>query len=273
MKPWEVLGRTRTPDGTELTLIHHPSEYIILANGQSLMSSRSHSSEDALAVVGCDRARTIARPRVLIGGLGMGFTLRAALDILPPAARIVVAELVPAVLAWNHGPLGALAKHPLDDPRVRIEEGDVGATMRSNPCGFDAVLLDVDNGPAALTASSNAGLYEREGVAVARASLRPGGVLAVWSARADRRFERRLRAGGFRVETDRTRRRLKKRLSHTILIAHNESTSTRQPAFAIPGTSRPATQKNDHLKAGAPARSLPASIVRSRASTSTGLTK
>jgi len=273
VKPWEVLGRTRTLDGTELTLIRHPSEYLILANGQSLMSSRSHSSEDALAVLGCDHARTLARPRVLIGGLGMGFTLRAALDILPPAARIVVAELVPAVLVWNHGPLGALAKHPLDDPRVRIEEGDVGATMRSNPCCFDAVLLDVDNGPAALTASSNAGLYDSEGVAVARASLRPGGVLAVWSARADRQFERRLRAGGFRVETDRARRRLKKRLSHTILIAHNESTSTRQPAFAIPGTSRPTTKKNDQVKAGAPARSLPASIVRSRASTSTGLTK
>jgi spermidine synthase len=143
VKPWEVLGRTRTPDGTELTLIHHPSEYSILANGQSLMSSRRHSSEDALAVLGCDGARTLARPRVLIGGLGMGFTLRAALDILPPTARIVVAELIPAVLAWNHGPLGALAKHPLDDPRVRIEEGDVGATMRSNPCRFGAVLLDV----------------------------------------------------------------------------------------------------------------------------------
>jgi len=231
VKPWEVLGRTRTPDGTELTLIRHPSEYLILANGQSLMSSRRHSSEDALAVLGCDRARTLARPRVLIGGLGMGFTLRAALDILPPAARIVVAELVPAVLAWNHGPLGALAKHPLDDPRVRIEEGDVGATMRSSPGRFDAVLLDVDNGPTALTASSNAGLYDSEGVAAARASLRPGGVLAVWSVKVDRGFEQRLRAGGFSVQRDRVSGRVKKRLTRSILVAHNDSTSARQVAI------------------------------------------
>jgi spermidine synthase len=222
VKPWEVLGRTRTPDGTELTLTRHTSEYVILANGQSLMSSRMHGSEDALAVLGCHRARTLTRPRVLVGGLGMGFTLRAALDILPPAARILVAELVPAVLEWNHGPLGALAKHPLDDPRVRIVEGDVAATMRSSPSRFDAVLLDVDNGPAALTASSNAGLYDGHGVAVARASLRPGGVLAVWSARDDRRFEQRLRAGGFTVRQERVSGRLKKGgLRHTILVAHN----------------------------------------------------
>jgi spermidine synthase len=227
VKPWDVLGRTRTPDGTELTLTRHPSEYLILANGQTLMSSRMHSSEDALAVLGCHRARTLTRPRVLVGGLGMGFTLRAALDILPPTARIVVSELVPAVLEWNHGPLGALAKHPLDDPRVRIEAGDVLATMRSSRCRFDAVLLDVDNGPAALTASSNAGLYDSEGVAAARASLRPGGVLAVWSAGDDRRFEQRLRAGGFSVQGERVRCRLKKRLRHSILVAHNESTSAR----------------------------------------------
>jgi spermidine synthase len=229
VKPWEVLGRTRTPDGTELTLIRHPSEYLILANGRSLMSSRMHSSEDALAVLGCHRARTLTRPRVLVGGLGMGFTLRAALDILPPAARIVVAELVPAVLEWNRGPLGALAKRPLDDPRVRIEEGDVGATMRSNPSRFDAVLLDVDNGPAALTASANAGLYDSEGVAVARASLRPGGVLAVWSASVDRRFEQRLCAGGFRVQGEGVNGCLPKRRRHPILIAHNEGTSKHHP--------------------------------------------
>jgi spermidine synthase len=273
VKPWEVLGRTRTPDGTELALIRHPSEYLILANGQSLMSSRMHRSEDALAVLGCHRARTLTRPHVLVGGLGMGFTLRAALDILPPGARIVVAELVPAVLEWNHGPLGALAKHPLDDPRVRIQEGDVGATMRSSPGRFDAVLLDVDNGPAALTASSNAGLYDSEGVAVVRASLKPGGVLAVWSAKNDRRFEQRLRAGGFSVQTDRASSRLKKRLRHTVLVAHNQSTSARQVAFAIAGTSRPTGKTSDQVRAGAPARSLPASIVRNSASMSTGLTK
>lgn len=231
MNPWEVVERTRTPDGTELTLIRHTSEYLILASGQSLMSSRMHDSEDALAELGCDRARTLARPEVLVAGLGMGFTLRAALDILPPTARLLVAELVPAVVAWNHGPLGAVAKHPLDDPRVRIQEGDVGATMRSSPGGFDAVLLDVDNGPAALTASSNAGLYDREGIAVARAALRPGGVLAVWSAKVDRGFEQRLHAGGFSVHWDRAGSRMKRRLRHPILVAHNESASARQVTF------------------------------------------
>lgn len=221
MKPWNVLGRTRTPDGTELTLTHHASEYLILANGQSLMSSRMHGSEEALALLGCRRARTLARPRVLVGGLGMGFTLRAALDCLPPAARVVVAELVPAVVEWNRGPLGALAKHPLDDPRVHVEESDVAATMRSSPGRFDAVLLDVDNGPVALTASSNAGLYDGHGVAEVRASLTPGGVLAVWSARDDPQFERRLRTVGFSVQRERVRSRLSRGGSrHTILIAH-----------------------------------------------------
>ena len=175
MKPWTILGHTRTPDGTELTLTQHTSEYAILANGQSLMSSRMHASEEALALLGCRRARTLPRPRILVGGLGMGFTLRQALDCLPPAARVVVAELVPDVVAWNRGPLGALASHPLDDPRVRVEVGDVAATMRSSPGRFDAILLDVDNGPVALTASSNAALYNRHGVAAARAALTPGG--------------------------------------------------------------------------------------------------
>jgi spermidine synthase len=226
MKPWEVLGRTRTPDGTELTLTRHTSEYVIEANGQTLMSSRAHGSEDALGLIGCQRARALTRPAVLVGGLGMGFTLRAALDCLPPAASILVAELVPAVVTWNRGPLGALANHPLDDPRVRIEIGDVAAVLRSSRERFDAVLLDVDNGPVALTASSNASLYDAPGVAAARAALRPGGVLAVWSAREDRGFERRLRAGGFRVERARVRgRRATAGARHAILVAHHDATA------------------------------------------------
>ena len=208
MKPWNVLGRTRTPDGTDLTLTHHTSEYMILANGQSLMSSRRHGSEEALAVLGCRRARTLSRPHVLVGGLGMGFTLRAALDQLPQAARVLVCELVPAVVEWNHGPLGPLAKHPLNDPRVHVEECDVAATLRTSPGRFDAVLLDVDNGPTALTASSNAGLYDDQGVAAVRAALTPGGVVALWSARDDPQFERRLRAAGFSVQRERVRSRL-----------------------------------------------------------------
>ncbi len=220
MKPWTILGRTRTPDGTELTLAQHTSEYAIRANGQSLMSSRMHASEEALALLGCDRARTLTSPHILVGGLGMGFTLRQALDCLPPAARVLVAELVPEVVVWNRGPLGALAKHPLDDPRVRVEEGDVAAIIRSSPGHFDAILLDVDNGPVALTASSNAALYNQHGVAAARAALKPGGVLAVWSARVDPQFERRLRAAGFRVQRRQARSRPNGGSRHTVLVAH-----------------------------------------------------
>ena len=164
--------------------------------------------------------RALARPRVLVGGLGMGFTLRAALDVLPPTALIVVAELVPEVVAWNRGPIGGLANHPLRDPRVRVEEQDVAVTLRSNAAYFDAVLLDVDNGPAAMTSSSNAGLYTRAGIARIRAALRPGGVMAVWSARDHRRFERTLRDGGFSVRRERVSARMKKGArGDTILVA------------------------------------------------------
>ena len=230
MKPWDVIGRARTPDGTELTLTCHASEHIIMANGQSLMSSRMHGSEDALAVLGCQGARALPRPRILVGGLGMGFTLRAALDILPPTALVVVAELVPEVVEWNQGPIGGLANHPLRDPRVRIEVQDVAVTLRSNAAYFDAVLLDVDNGPAAMTASSNAGLYTRAGIARVRAALRPGGILAVWSARDDRRFERTLRDGGFSVRRERASARTKRGgARHTILVARAGETPGSPP--------------------------------------------
>ncbi len=220
MKTWEVLGRTRTPDGTELTLSRHPSEYAILADGHVLMSSRMHGSEEALATLGCARARTLERPRVLVGGLGMGFTLRAALDSLPSSAIVVVAELIPAVVEWNRGPLGELAGRPLDDPRVSVDARDVRVTLREGAGQFDAVLLDVDNGAVSLTTASNDRLYDRQGVALARAALRPGGVLAVWSAGGERLFERRLRADGFRVESKRVRARQKSGGPfHTILIA------------------------------------------------------
>jgi spermidine synthase len=210
VKPWELLGQTRAPDGAELSLTLRSGEYVILANGKSLMSSRMHGSEEALATFACARIRGREEPRVLIGGLGMGFTLRATLDLLPQDAAVVVAELLPAVVEWNHGALGPLAGHPLKDRRVRIEPGDVGVTLRSSVKAFDAVLLDVDNGPAAFATSGNAGLYGDAGLAAARTALRDGGVLAVWSAREDRKFEQRLRYAGFRVEVERVRGRLKK---------------------------------------------------------------
>jgi spermidine synthase len=204
-----------------MSLTRQGTEYVILASGKPLMSSRMHGSEEALAAFGCGDARTRDAPCVLVGGLGMGFTLRAALDLLPPDATVVVAELVPAVVEWNRGPLGPLAGEPLKDRRVRIEIGDVAATLRASAWRFDAVLLDVDNGPAAFTATHNTRLYDDGGLAAVRAALKPGGVLAVWSAWEDRRFEQRLKHGGFTVQVERVRGRLKKGgPRHTIFIAH-----------------------------------------------------
>ena len=221
MRPWELLGQTRTPDGEDMSLTRQGSEYVILASGKPLMSSRMHGSEEALAAFGCAEARTRDDPCVLVGGLGMGFTLRATLDVLPPGAVVVVAELVPAVVEWNRGPLGPLADHPLKDKRVHVELGDVAATLRASTHRFDAVLLDVDNGPAAFTATHNARLYDDGGLAAMRAALKPGGVIAVWSAWEDRRFEQRLKHAGFTVQVERVRGRLKKGgPRHTIFLGH-----------------------------------------------------
>jgi spermidine synthase len=204
-----------------MALTRRDGEYVILAAGKSLMSSRMHGSEEALATLACRRLRTLDRPCVLVGGLGMGFTLRATLDLLPKDATVVVAELVPAVVDWNRGPLGPLAGHPLKDKRVEVDVADVGATLRASRNRFDAVLLDVDNGPAAMTAAKNAGLYDDRGLAAARAALRIGGVLAVWSARDDRKFEQRVRYGRFAVEVEHVRGRLKKGgPHHTIFLCH-----------------------------------------------------
>jgi spermidine synthase len=222
VKPWELLGQTCAPDGADMRLMRRGGEFIILANGRSLMSSLMHGSEEALATLACRRARKVAEPCVLVGGLGMGFTLRATLDLLPPAATVVVAELVPAVVEWNRGPLGPLAKYPLNDRRVRVDTGDVAATLAANPGAFDAVVLDVDNGPVAFTTSNNARLYSDRGLAAARGALKAGGVLAVWSAWDDRKFEQRLRYGKFTVEVERVRGRLKKGgPRHTIFLGHN----------------------------------------------------
>jgi len=221
VKPLELLGQALSRDGTVLKLIRRGDEYIIFANGKSLMSSLMHGSEEALATFACRQARTLEQPSVLIGGLGMGFTLRATLDLLPPDATVVVAELVPAVIEWNRGPLGLLAGQPLKDTRVRVEIDDVAVTLSSRPGQFDAVLLDVDNGPTAFTASNNAGLYDDRGIAAAFAALKMDGVLAVWSAREDRKFEQRLSHGRFAVEVERVRGRLKKGgPRHTIFLGH-----------------------------------------------------
>ena len=227
MKPWELLGAAAAPDGTDIRLMRQGDEYVILANGRPLMSSRMHGSEEALATLGCAAARCLPGPRVLVGGLGMGYTLRAVLDVLPADAVVTVAELVPAVIQWNRESLAALARHPLRDPRVRVDVTDVGFTLRAHREQFDAILLDVDNGPAAFTAGANAGLYDNSGVAAAYAALRPGGTLAVWSAWQDTKFEQRLRFHRFTVEVVSVRARLKKGgPRHTIFLAHKGATSS-----------------------------------------------
>ena len=231
MKPTELLGETRAPDGTHIALTRQDREFIILAGGKPLMSSRMHGSEQALATFGCRDVQPRS-PRVLVGGLGMGFTLRATLDVLPADATVTIAELIPAVIEWNRGPLGPLAEHPLRDPRVRIAIGDVGETLRAATEAFDAILLDVDNGPDAFTATGNASLYGDRGLAAALNALTPGGVLAVWSAWEDKKFEQRLKYAGFSVQVERVRARLKAGgPRHTIFLGHKPQ-RTEQPQKA-----------------------------------------
>jgi spermidine synthase len=178
-----------------------------------------YGSEEALAATGCRHLKSAEAPRVLVGGLGMGFTLAATLRELPPDAVVIVAELVPAVVEWNRGILGARSGHPLHDRRTRVAIGDVADEVRRNSGRLDAILLDVDNGPAAFTTINNVGLYNNAGVESCYRALRPGGVLAVWSAWEDRRFEQRLRFYGFDVRVERVRARLKKGgPRHTIFV-------------------------------------------------------
>jgi spermidine synthase len=207
MIPWTHLDTAPVPGGGELRLMRRGGEFSIRLGGNELMNSRLFGSEEALARLAIERLGRRPRPQVLIGGLGMGFTLRAALAALGPEARVVIAELVPAVVAWARGPLAEIFAGSLEDPRVAVHEGDVGALIRSPPRPFDAILLDVDNGPEGLTVAANDSLYGHAGLGAAQAALRPGGVLAVWSAHPDQAFAARLRRIGFNVEEVRVRAR------------------------------------------------------------------
>lgn len=219
MIPWETLGRGRAPDGGELILCRRDREYVIRVDGRELMSTRCHSEEE-MARLSIARLPRRADLRVLIGGLGMGYTARAALDALPPRARVVVAEIADTVVEWNRGPLAHLAGRPLDDPRLQLEIDDVARVMARAAEPFDAILFDVDNGPRGLTRPDNQLLYNDAGLAAARRALRPGGVLAVWSASGDVAFERRLRKARYEVETLQVPSRLGRgATTHTIFFA------------------------------------------------------
>ena len=198
MIPWIELARTTVPgEAAALRLIRRGDEFSVMLGPIPLMNSRRTRSEEALATIACEAIRDRPGASVLIGGLGMGFTLRAALAELPASAVVTVAELVPAIVDWARGPMAELFGDCLDDPRVRIRIEDVGATIRSRRAAFDAILLDVDNGPDGLTQTANDRLYQERGLAQAQAALRRGGILAVWASARDDAFAARLRRAGF----------------------------------------------------------------------------
>jgi spermidine synthase len=218
MKVRELLATAQVPGGEELRLFRRDRDYMIVLDRNELMNSRMSGSEEQLATLTIARVRNRTNPRLLIGGYGMGFTLRAALAVLPKAASVVVAELVPEIIAWARGPMADLTAGCLDDPRVTVFEGDVADAIERG--GYDAILLDVDNGPDGLTRADNDGLYSAVGLAAAKAALVRGGILAIWSAGDDPAFTRRLGAAGFKVSIEKVRARaIGKGAQHTIWLA------------------------------------------------------
>jgi spermidine synthase len=219
MIPWLEIDSARTPDGQTLRLKRRGAEYSIMLGTNELMNSRLSGSEEALARLSIEKLTHAPSPRILIGGLGMGFTLRAALAELGDTAQVAVAELMPAVISWARGPMADIFAGSLDDVRVSIVQGDVGLLIASGKSAYDAILLDVDNGPDGLTVETNDALYSTSGLAKARSALRPGGVLAVWSSGPDAGFSRRLRQTGFAVDEVHTRARGKRGARHVIWLA------------------------------------------------------
>lgn len=219
MKPLERLGEAKTPDGTMLQLYRHDGAYLIRADGVELMSTRRHLSEDKLAEVACAPLKTRRGVRVLIGGLGLGFTLREALRHLGPDAEVVVAELVAEVIAWNANPDYALSAEAMTDPRVRIVHDDVSNVLRKNAGGFDAIMLDTDNGPEGMIMKENSRLYAARGIANTMAALRAGGTITYWSVGDDPDFERSLKNAGLEVKVMKVRAHATSGPFHTLYIA------------------------------------------------------
>ncbi len=216
----ELIGTAQVPDGEELELYRHDRDFMIVIGNNELMSTRRWGSEVALAEMAIERLGAAASPHLLIGGYGMGFTLRAALAKLGPQARLSLVELVPEIIAWARGPMAELAAGCLDDPRVTLEMGDVAPVIARARASFDAILLDVDNGPDGLVREDNKALYASRGLSAAKAALRPGGVLAIWSAGPDPGFRRKLEKAGFEVDEVRVAARSNgKGTKHTIWFA------------------------------------------------------
>ncbi|HZE89809.1 MAG TPA: hypothetical protein VE404_09685 [Verrucomicrobiae bacterium] len=225
MIPWKELGRATIPgQPAPLVLSQRDTEFVLRVGPHLLMSSRSHGTEEILAELAwaCIGGRPAAR--MLIGGLGMGFTLAAALRHAPPDATLTVVELVGEVIEWNRGPLAHLAGRPLDDPRVSVCAADVADALRDGPLAFDAILLDVDNGPSGLSRTANDGLYSHAGLRAAHRALREGGVVGVWSVAPDPKFTQRLGEVGFEVKVHVARARRNKGGRHTLWIATRRGT-------------------------------------------------
>ena len=218
MKKWTTLDQALTPDGKTISLHEHDGSYAIRVDGIPLMSTRQHASEERLAEFACAHLRGVGHARVLIGGLGFGFTLKAALAALAPGATVVLAEMLAAVIAWNRDPRFPLASQAVADPRVTVVQQDVADVIGESRAGFDAIILDVDNGPAALSTGGNARLYDLPGLRRIRAALRPGGCAAFWSAAADPAFEKLLAQAGFRVHIERARSHGTSGRWHTLFV-------------------------------------------------------
>jgi spermidine synthase len=234
MKPRLKLAATRTPSGSELVLYQHDRDFYIEVNGQDLMQSRQHESELELARLGCAHLAGRRGARVLVGGLGMGYTLRQTLDLLGPDAKVVVAELLPAVLEWNREYLGVLNNQPLNDPRVEVHSGDIVKLIAASKNQFDAILLDVDNGPRAMTDASNHRLYSYAGTVACHQALREQGCLAIWSAESSKDYEHLLVSCGFQVRRHRVPTHLgSKSDSRFVWVAATN------PASLPPGGSEP----------------------------------
>ena len=224
MIPTILLGTAKIPnDGGELTLTQHDSDFAIRLKGVhgDLMSSRMYSSELALAELGCAHIQGLENAKVLVGGMGMGFTLAAALKATSLSSEILVAELVPEIVEWNKGPLGEVAGRPLEDNRVRVYLGDVGELFITKKAIYDAVLLDVDNGPQAFTHDDNSDLYTMDSLHAIRDTLRPNGMLAVWSAWHDPKFAKKLKKARFKVSYKTVRAHKGAGSKHTIYLAQN----------------------------------------------------